>query len=465
MTEASKKHFIQNLAAAFLAQGVALALSFITSLIVPKLLGVAEFGYWQLFLFYITYVGFFHLGLNDGVYLINGGKTRREIDKADILSQFIVGTVAQTSIAVVTVVLSIAFLAGNQRTFVIICSAIYMVVHNAAGYLGYIFQALNETKLYSYSCVVNRLTFLCLLIALLVLKCTMFEPYVLAYCVSEVAALLYCCLHAAFLFKERPEKTVVCLCSVMASIRCGIKLMIANVASSLILGIVRFAVDYSWGIETFGEVSFALSLVNFFLVFVSQVSMVLFPALRKIQHDKLNGIFAQGQCLLSGLLPWAFVLYFPICHILSFWLPQYQNSLYYFALLLPVCLFDGKMNLLGMTFMKVLRKERLLLRINLAAVAASGLLVLLNLAFVRSIELMILGVVFVIVARSIVSETLVRNSLGMPFSKNAIWECLVVAMFITVIHLDIAWPGIIALAVLCSCCLFSNAVSFRESKA
>ena len=48
-----------NAAVAFAAQGVSLLASVAMSLIVPKVLGVTTYGYWQLFVFYTSYSGLF----------------------------------------------------------------------------------------------------------------------------------------------------------------------------------------------------------------------------------------------------------------------------------------------------------------------------------------------------------------------------------------------------------------------
>ena len=57
-----------NLAFAIVAQGVGLVSSFLTSLVLPKFLGVEDYAYWQLFLLYSSYSGFALLGLNDGIW-------------------------------------------------------------------------------------------------------------------------------------------------------------------------------------------------------------------------------------------------------------------------------------------------------------------------------------------------------------------------------------------------------------
>ena len=81
------KKLIFNMRSAVFAQALAFSVSAVMSLLVPKMLGVEEYAYWQLFLLYGAYVPLFHLGLNDGVYLINGGKTFTEMNRRSSLDR------------------------------------------------------------------------------------------------------------------------------------------------------------------------------------------------------------------------------------------------------------------------------------------------------------------------------------------------------------------------------------------
>lgn len=65
--------------------------------------------------------------------------------------------------------------------------------------------------------------------------------------------------------------------------KCGMALLISMYASMLVTGSARLVVDNYWGIEAFGYFSFSMSLTTFLLKFISQISMVLFPAIRRIQ--------------------------------------------------------------------------------------------------------------------------------------------------------------------------------------
>ena len=70
---------------------LSLLVSVLTTLIVPKFFGdaVEQYGYLKIYLFYVGYIGFFHLGWCDGIFLRDGGKQWSELDKPLYAGQFI----------------------------------------------------------------------------------------------------------------------------------------------------------------------------------------------------------------------------------------------------------------------------------------------------------------------------------------------------------------------------------------
>lgn len=426
------KKIITDFSIALIAQGVSAACSIVTTLLVPKVLGVEEFGYWQLFIFYIGYVGMFHFGLSDGVYLINGGKSRSAIDKADINSQFWAISLVQTGFAVMLAMIAVLGSFGADRGFVLFATAVMIVVNNAALYWGYVCQAMNETRVFSFSVVVESVLFLLSLVLLLAGNVRVFEPYVIVYAIAKACRLMYCLFKCRDFFSAGVELLSDVISSCRESIAVGIKLMIANTTGSLIIGGIRFLVDANWGIEVFSSVSFSLSLVSFFLLFISQASMVLFPSLRQAATEEVASFFQSARGLLSCILPVAYVLYAPICWILGIWLPEYADSLSLFALLLPLCVFDGRMDIVGTTYLKVLRKEGLLLKINLGALLISLLGACVGTFVFRSIPFMLLVATLAIVLRCLFTEWLVSRELGVldrSFDVGSILLALVAIVF------------------------------------
>lgn len=423
-------------------------LSILQSLIVPRILGVTEYGYWQLFIFYTSYVGFFHLGLNDGVYLLKGGQPREQIDQSCVKSQLIVGITFQLLIALAIVVAALTGRFGEDRSFVIACSGVFLVIQNAASYLMFVLQAMNETRKSSYSTMVNRLSFLLPLIILLLTRTKSFKPFVIAYIVSSALQLAYCSWHCRDILMADLWAPSASVKESLGSIRVGIKLMLANIASQLILGVLRLTIDAAWGIETFGKLSLALSLVNFFLAFVSQAAMVLFPALRQSGDGEVRSFYCTARDALGIAFPSMYLLYFPMVWLLGMWLPAYADSFRYFAWLIPICVFDGKMNITCTTLFKVRREEARLLRINVVTTAACASMVLFAVFELGSVELALASSTAVIIGRSVYSERVVSLELGAGNNFISLWELFLTVSFVAFALLLPAWAAVFAFAAL-----------------
>ena len=450
------KKLLGNMSIAFLAQGVSLLLSVVLSLVVPKILDGSQFGYWQLFLFYSSYCGFFHFGLNDGVYLIHGGESYDRLDKENIGSQLKLGVIYQAIISSLIVAAAFFGIGDRDRLFVIVSTAIYLCINNAAFFMGFVFQMTNETKLFSISVLADKVFFLLALVFLIMFEVRDYKIYTILYIVSRSVALAYCfyrgkeILFAKYLGFKKTFPLV------WESIRVGLKLTVANIASLLIIGIMRFMVDKAWGIETFGQLSLALSLENFFLLFIQQISMVLFPALRQADKKILNSFFSVFESLLTFLMPLAYILYFPIVFIVGMWLPNYSDSLKYFGLLLPICVFDSRMNLLCITYLKVLRKESLLFIINVFTVLGSGILSAAGIYLCKNIEVTIMLVVIAVVLRSIMSEVILAKYM----ESKSVMKSLIIALTITAVFCVTQVCGNSAVSLLLTMAVYAFSLIF-----
>ncbi len=429
MNGLGRRAFVRNLSFAFAAQAISLLLSALTTLLLPRFLGVEAYGYWQLFLFYASYVGFFHFGLNDGVYLKFGGTPYRDMDKRSIGAQFRFGMAFQSIIALGAALVCLKLTPDGARRFVWIATAVYMLLFNATLYLGYVFQAANETRLYSISVIIDKCFFMAAIAALLLSGARDFQTYVVLYLAAKAVSLGYCLVRGREIVFAPRMRAADAAAESLASIRIGANLMLANIASMLILGIGRFFIDRAWGIEAFARFSLSLQLTSFFLQFISQVSIVLFPALRRLETDRQKEFFGLAGDALGLILPAVLLLYAPARVVLGLWLPRYQESLAGMALLLPICLFDGKMQMLYSTFFKVLRRERALLAVNLASMLLSALLAVIGVHILKNLHFVILSMVASVAFRSLVSEVYLSRLMRRKVGLNAAAEVGLAAGF------------------------------------
>ncbi|MGN8936903.1 lipopolysaccharide biosynthesis protein [Collinsella sp. HCP28S3_E5] len=449
----------KDIALAFLSQGISTLSSVLLALFLPKILGVKEYGYWQLLLFYMGYAGFLHFGLNDGLYLEKGGQARNVIDKQSVFSQFVVGLLFQVIIAggIFLAALTVPFEQG--RTHVLIVFSLTFPLTNASSFLGLMFQAMNETPLYSLSNVAATVTLFITFISLMFTHQTAVEPYLIAYLLSELVRFAYCILHANDFMHAGLRSAVDSIHLSIHSVRIGIKLMISNIMSQLILGCVRFFIDASWGIEVFSIVSFSISIASLFLTFLSQASMVFFPNLKQASEKTLRKLFIIMRDSLDLLTPLVLFLYGPVIVILNAWIPQYAKSLELFSILFPICIFDGKMDIVGTTFFKVLRKEKLLLKINLVAFISSVLMSICGTYILHSVEITLVGVLMILGLRSTYSEFKIASLLCEKSTRLGAADLLLSAFFVAIAQ--ICNPFTVSLIFIAVYCIF---LSFNKDR-
>ena len=435
--------FKKNLLYAFIAQGTSTILSILISLILPKMLGIEEFAYWQLFIFYSGYVGFFHFGLSDGLYLRYGGTNLGDMDKSLIGSQFRFMVIWQLIISSFVLV-AIPFVMSDQnRIFVWVMTAFYLITANAAWGLGYIFQAANETQIYSTGIIISRAVFIIILLFLVVMKQYEYKQYIILYVSAQSITMIYSMFKGKDFILAKWSSLKITIRETFYNMRIGINLTFSNIASSLILGFGRGFVDSRWDISTFGLFSLAISLVNFILQFITQISMVMFPALRQVTNNSKIEIYIMIRDSLGIILCGVLIFYVPIKVILTWWLPHYTDSLRYLSVILPICVFDGKMQMLYNTYLKVLRKERGLLYINIFSCFLSLALCIIFDFFHHEVIMAVFAMIIAIAARSIIASIYLSKIMRVEQESNLIFEIFLTVSFIFLNYVLSPWIAFI----------------------
>ena len=413
-----------------MAQAVSLFTSVLVSFFAPKVLGMQSFGYWQLFLFYVTYVNISRLGVIDGIYLRIGGREYNRLDYALYSSEWKVFAFGQMVFAIGFALFSVMSSPEGDRLFVLLACSVCILIINSNNYFGYILLAVYRTKEYSISVILQNATWFIAILFVCVFRVDEYKILIVSYVFGHVLAgifLMFRSREIAFCPALEIRKAVL---EILKDARIGIKLMVSTYVSVLMLGVTRFVVDGRWGIEAFSVFSLALSLTNFALQFISQAGMVLFPALRRVDEDKLKDMYEWARDGLSIGFPIVLLLYIPIKVLLSVWLPQYEDSFYFMGLLLPLCLYDGKMQMLYVTYMKVLRQEKALMIINLFSLMASIAWSLVGAYLLNDLSSISLGLVVIIAARSMLADGYLVRLLGGGVGRVAISECALSAAYL-----------------------------------
>lgn len=423
-------NFIKNFSYTLSSNLISLFVSTLILLIVPKLIGVTEYGYLQLYLFLSTYVGFMHFGWNDGIYLRYGGKEYSQLDKRLFFSQFWMLIFSQVVIAVLIFISAEILAKDLNKVFIYKMISFVLVLVNIKFMLLYILQATNRIKDFAEIAIFEKILYILAVVSFFIFGYKDYKLIIISDLIGKFISLIYAsyCLkdivfrkisNFHFGFRETAE-----------NISVGIKLMFANLAGMLIVGSVRLGIERSWSVATFGKISLALSVSNFMMIFINALGLIMFPILRRTDEKNLPNIYVTIRDFIMFLLLGVLIVYYPLKVVMSVWLPQYRDSLMYLILIFPVFVYEGKMAILINTYLKALRKEKLMLRINLIALGISILVTMLVTQIYKNLTLAVFSIVFLLALRCILAEVYLSKILGISVVKNIILELIVISVFI-----------------------------------
>lgn len=430
--ERKTTRFIKNFSYAVSSNLISLVISTLIVLVVPKLLGLEEYGYWQLYLFYSSYVGFLHLGWSDGIYLRYGGEEYSNLDKRVFSSQFYLMLVFQFFIALIIIIVSVFLFNNIDRVFILVMVALNTIIVNVLSVLLLTLQATNRIKAYAQINIISRVSYVSFIILLLLMGSRDYKLMIVADIVGKSLSLItamYVCREIVVVKFNTLKYGVK---ESFENIRVGMNLMFANIASMLIIGVVRLGVEYSWDVSTFGKVSLTLSVSNMLMVFINATGIVIFPLLRKIDEKTLPKFYMVTRDLLMIILFSILLLYFPMIYVLSKWLPNFADNLIFMALLFPISVYEGKMGLLINTYLKALRKEKYILQVNLLVLTLSVILTIITTIILRNLNLAILTILVTISIRSILAEIYLSKIININVIKDLVYELVLSLLFILV---------------------------------
>lgn len=424
--------FLKNISMTLFSNIFALLISTGIILFVPKIIGVTEFGYWQLYLFYTTYIGLVSLGLPDGIYLKYGGAKYSSLDKSELAAQYKPYFIFQMFIAVVLLILTFFYKADLAKRYVLQATIICMLFTNTRQFFICLIQTTNRFRDFTVVTVAAKAISIVIIISAFAFGNTDFRIVI----ASDVMGVILSFTYVLFKYREilGSGRSFSKQASSMffENISVGIKVILAYFAGVMIVGIVRFGIENAWDITTFGKVSMTLSISSLMMVFIQAISVVIFPMLKSENKLNYSVFYKTIQPLVMLLLIIMLIIYYPLYLFMNAWLPQYSSSMIYLAYLFPIFIFEGKKSLLTNTFLKVIRFEKDILLANIVAVIVSLITTVVFTIIYHNLTLAVLSITVVTALSAYVSEWLLARRMNITIISSALRELFVCSAFVVV---------------------------------
>ncbi|CAI3398749.1 membrane protein [Enterococcus cecorum] len=425
----SGKNVARNTLISVGAQAVSLLTSLILNLIIPKYISEVQYAHWQTYLLYVSYVGLLHFGLLDGIVLKYSQYDYEELDKRTMKDYFFLLLCQLICFSISLLLVNTFFFSGTSKQ-IFYFIVISLITKNLLTFVSYLFQITNRIYRYAYLIIVQKIFFLGSSILLLLIGNKSFYLFCIIDIFTDVVGITYGIINNIEIFKTARNKHLILKDELYDTYISGIPLLISNFTSNLILGSSKIIVKLYWPILIFGKISFGFSLANLFLTFVMSISVVLFPSLKRMKDKHLVNVYFYIRYALVACLLIAMSLYFPAAFILGKWVPNYSESIKYAGILLPIIIYSTKESLLNNNYLKMFRKERIMLKLNVVSIILELTLILLSLILIKNIYVVLLITVTIICFKSIIGEAIVSNILGLNFYIENVLEILLSVIFI-----------------------------------
>lgn len=247
----------QKVRRSLFANVVNVILSTLTGVLIPKCLGATQYGYWQMMALFMTYLPYLHLGWVDGMFLRLGEKKEGQVDYPLLHSEFLWFCVYDILVSGIFFLCALASHHADIR-LVLACTAIECLVLLPRVYFQYVLQATDKVGLYARNFVLERILISSCQIVMLALGKGDFLHIALCE-IGGKAVMLLAILRSGREVLQAPKVGMrQAWNSIGENFYRGFKVTFATISGMLLLGIVQFSIEYTWPIETFGMVSFAL---------------------------------------------------------------------------------------------------------------------------------------------------------------------------------------------------------------
>ena len=304
--------------------------------ILPKIVGLTDYGYYKTFTLYATYVGMFHFGMSDGLYLKYGGMSLESLDRDRLRFFSGVFLAMEGLLALLLLAVSALAMRGEYR-FIFCCLALYLLVHNGTGYYQSLSQATSRFKeLAARNSIQSLLTTAAIAalwgVHLATRRMVSYRVYTALYvAIAALLAVWYVWTYRAYTFGRRESYWS----ELPQLFRLGFPLMVANLCSSLILTLDRQFVNVLFDKDTYAIYAFAYNLLSLVTVATSAISTVLYPNIKKMSADSLRDNYVPYVTAILVMMFGCIFLYYPLSVFIGWFLPNYKGSLEIFRIIFP----------------------------------------------------------------------------------------------------------------------------------
>lgn len=347
--------------------------SILIGFVIPNMLGLTNYGYYKVFVLYLTYVGLFHFGFIDGIYLKYGGNDYESLDKKSFRTYFKFLLLIELGVSLIGLLFTVFFIEG-QRELIFIFLFLNLIAVNLTSYYQFISQITSRFKEYSTRIVLLSFANIFIVAFLHFMKISDYRIYIALIVSTNYILLIWYLYTYRDITFGKSSRIGEIKHEIVFFFKTGIPLLLANLASTLVITVDKQIVEILFPVEVFGVYSFAYSMLAMITVVVSAVGIVLYPTLKRTNLENIPKNYYNLNRIIILVVLFGLTGYFPLLWIVPRFLPDYVGALVIFRVALPGLVLISSISAVKHNFFKIINKNFVFFVIGIIAVSTNALL-------------------------------------------------------------------------------------------
>ena len=219
--------------------------------LLPGLLGVEQYGYWQTYLLYAGYVGVFQFGFNDGVYIRFGSYDYDALPRPFLRTSLRVMVASQAIIMAIFLIAFSAFIKAPDTRVALSFVAIDLIIMALNTFFLMVFQITNRFEKYGILRVIPRFTLAASVLVCLLSGYSNYKIVILADIFAKTATLMISVWFGRDLVFGICEPLRTAFSEIISTMRTGIVVTVINVLNTILLSFGRMVIERGGPIEEF----------------------------------------------------------------------------------------------------------------------------------------------------------------------------------------------------------------------
>lgn len=407
-------------------------------LVVPKMLGVIEYGYYKTFTLYLVYTAFFHFGFPDGILLLHGGQNYAELDKTDFRTYSKFYIILEAIISLIIITVSLFF--NTTHKYILILLSLDTLFVNITVYFKYISQAVMRFKQLSKQNIMQGILQIGIIILFGFLKC-FFNIYIDGKIYISSIVVIDCIIFLWYMVVYFDLIFGKCIPvymnfkNIKLYLKNGIVLTFSYQVATLIYNLDAQMVLWLFDVHTYSLYAFAYTIIRLVTNTIGTISTVLFPTLCEMGEKNALEKFPLIMSIISILASAMLIVFFPISCFIRWYIPDYTESLKYLKIIMPGLAISCCISMVIFTYYKVIKKLREYTVISLIVLIIGLFLNGFGYIIIKQPFIFSTASIFTCFIWYILAVKYISNKFHISWRKNFLYICIQISVFYIAIYL------------------------------